>query len=98
MKVSKEIKVKVKIDELLPKELDQLKELKAKKNGEITAKQLLLILLNELNANEIEDMAVVRRYKDGTVATGWTTDDGVTGLGLAEFLMMHIQDEIKSLN
>lgn len=95
MNISKEIKVKVKIDELLPKELDQLKELKAKKNGEITVKQLLLILLNELNANEIEDMAVVRRYKDGSVASGWTIDDAVTGLGLAEYLKMHIQDEIE---
>jgi hypothetical protein len=92
-KAPNEIKVKVNISELVGN-VEELKDIKAKKNGEITVNELLRVLLNELNNNEIEELAVVRKYKSGEVSTGWTMTDGVEGLGLAEFLRIHIADDI----
>ncbi|MBY0122177.1 hypothetical protein [Bacillus sp. S/N-304-OC-R1] len=93
VKVPNELKVKINISELVGT-VEDLKDIKAKKNGEITVNELLRVLLNELNNNEIQELAVVRKYKNGSVSTGWTTTDAVEGLGLAEFLKIHIQDGI----
>lgn len=91
---SKEVNVKVNISELVGN-VEDLKEIAAKKNGDITINELLRVLLNELNSNEIEELAVIRKYKDGTIATGWTSKDALLCLGMAEFLKMHIVDEIE---
>lgn len=91
--LSKDLKVKVSITELIGN-VEDIKELKAKRNGEITISELLKVLLNEFNNGEIQELAVVRKYKNGSVATGWTSTDGVEGLGMAEFLKIHIADSI----
>jgi hypothetical protein len=92
-KLPSEIKVKVSVSELVGN-VEELKDIKAKKNGEITVKELIRILLNELYGNEIEELVVVRKYKNGTVASGWTCLDGIIGLGMAEFLKMHMKEEL----
>lgn len=86
--------MKVSISELVS-DVESLKDIKAKKNGEITVNELLKMLLNELNNNEIEELAVIRKYKDGSVASGWTMTNGVEGLGMAEFLKLHISDSVE---
>lgn len=88
-----EIKVKVTISELVA-DVETLKDIKAKKNGEITVKELLRILLNELNNGEIHELAVVRKYKNGAIASGWTCTNGVDCLGMAEMLKIHMMDSI----
>lgn len=92
-KFPNELKVKVSVSELIGN-VEELKDIKAKRNGEITVNELLRVLLNELNNGEIEELAVVRIYKDGSVATGWTSTDGVEGLGMAEFLRLHISQGV----
>lgn len=93
-KLPNEIKVKVSISELVG-DVESLKEIKAKKNGEITVKELIRVLLNELNNNEIEELAVIRKYKDGSVSSGWTMTEAIEGLGMAEFLKLHIVDGVE---
>jgi hypothetical protein len=93
-KITDEIKVKVSISELVG-DVESLKDIKAKKNGEITVNELLRMLLNESNENLIEELAVVRKYTNGNVVTGWTCTDGITGLGMAEFLKLHISEEVE---
>jgi len=93
-KTPSEIKVKVSISELVG-DVESLKDIKAKKNGEITVNELVRVLLNELNNNEIEELAVIRKYKDGSVSSGWTMTDAIEGLGMAEFLKLHISDGVE---
>lgn len=92
-KFPEEMKIKMSISELVGN-VETIKDIKAKKNGEITVNELLRMLLNESLNSEIEELAVVRKYKNGSVASGWTSTDGVEGLGMAEFLKIHISDEI----
>ena len=81
--------IKIHISDLIS-EIEDIRELKAKKNGDVTVKELLLVLLNELNSGEIEDLIVVRKYKDGEVASGWTSPEGIDLFGLVEVLKLHI--------
>ena len=94
MEVVKEIKVRLKIEELLHDKVDEIKELKAEQSGEITPLQLVTVLMNELMEDDIEELAVVRKHKDDTVTAGWTTIDGLRAIGLAEYMRMSIADEI----
>lgn len=93
-KLPKKINLKVNISELVGN-VENITEIKKRKNGEITPKELIRIVLNELLDNEIEEIAIVRRYKDGSISTGWTTDNAIEALGMAELLKIHIADDIE---
>ena len=88
------MKVKFKIEDLLNDKMDEIKEFKAKQKGDITPRSLLVVLLNELCSDDIEELVVIRKYKNGDISTGWTTENAVESLGMAEVLKLHVADEI----
>ncbi len=88
------MKVKLKIEDLLNGKMDEIKEFKAKQKGDITPRSLLVVLLNELCSDDIEELVVIRKYKNGDISTGWTTENAVEALGMAEVLKLHVADEI----
>lgn len=94
VKLPEEIKVKIKIDDLIGGSVNELEEYKAKQKGDITPRSLTAILLNELVTGDIEQLIVIRKLKNGLIATGWTTENAVEALGMAEMLKAHIFDEI----
>jgi hypothetical protein len=90
---NKEKHVSVKISDLLS-DVEDMRELQARKNGDITPKELLRILLNEVNDGEIQEIAVVRLFKDGSASSGWTSANALELLGLCEILKIQINDFI----
>ncbi len=92
MKPLNEIKVKIDIAELVGG-VDNLKEIKMKKNGELTAREILRVVLNDFLNDEIEDLMIVHTDKNGRVTTAWTATDSVKAFGMAEFLKHHISQE-----
>ena len=93
MKKKTEEQATVRISELLT-DVEDMRDLQARKNGDITPKELLRILLNEVNNGEIEELAVVRIFKDGTASSGWSNRNVIELLGMAEILKIQINDFI----
>lgn len=92
-KLSDELKVKISISELIGG-IDNINEIKAKKNGDLTTRELLRVLLNDFMNDEIEDLMIVQTNRNDQVTTAWTTTNAIKALGMAEFLKCHISDGV----
>lgn len=72
--------------------MDELNEFRAKKNGQVTPKELVDDLLKALSTREIESIVLVAQTKDGEIKTGWSHMDQLKAIG-----MLHCaQNEIMS--
>lgn len=83
------------IDELISSQTNQLKEFRAKKNGELTPKELLKVLMNEIVHDDVQDLIVIRKNKDGDIVSGWTYENAPEALGALEIVKQHIIEEIR---
>lgn len=64
--------------------VDELKEKKARKNGEVTIAGLTKSLLSVIESGEVEQIVIVTKMKDGTINTGYTQANHLSVLGLLE--------------
>lgn len=61
-----------------------LKEKKASKNGEITAKALLETILKIVEKGDVEAIVYVTKNKNGVIATGWSVNESTAVIGMLE--------------
>ena len=89
-----DLKAKIRIENLLYDKKDEIKEYRSKQNGGVTPTHMMAVLLNELMSGDVEEIAVCRKFKDGTAEVGWTTENNLEGMGMADYLKQHIYEEI----
>ena len=88
-----DLKVKVNISDLVGS-VESLREIKAKKNGELTPKEITRVLLNDLLQDDIEELVIVTRHKNGQVTTGWSSNDAIQTLGMIELLKIDVSKSV----
>jgi len=79
--IPNDIKVKVEITELIGSS-NEIKELKAKKQGELTPKEIFRVTLNELVNERVEEVVVISKNSDNKVSVSWSSEDAVEVFGM----------------
>lgn len=64
--------------------MDELRERRAHKNGEVTPKACIENLLQAIDHGEVESVIFVTKMTDGVIKTGWSAILSTEAIGLLE--------------